>query len=155
MKPLKKGGSMEPISAIQELVDQHKETMPTGVVTGVMEECQKAYNSQPKLYKLTWTMVDSSAHIVEVQDEPDFAEVKLTHKTQTLIVEAVDGLPDGEYGAKIQSMEMPNRGMVLASWTDMSMPIVLMNDDPYARKDRMIIVHSIVPYKPHKRALEE
>ena len=145
---------MESIRAIQELVDQHKETMPTGVATSVMEKCQEAYKSQPKLYKLTWTMVDSSAHIVEVQDEPDFAEVKLTHKTQTLIVEAVDGLPDGEYGGKMQSMEMPNRGMVLASWTDKSMPIVLMNDDPYASKDRMIIVHSIAPYRP-KRSLRE
>ena len=145
---------MDSIRAIQEMVDEHKEEMPTGVVTSVMEECQKAYNSQPKLYKLTWTMVNSSSHIVEVQDEPDFAEVNLSYKTQTLIVEAVDGLPDGEYGGKMQSMEMPNRGMVLASWTDKSMPIVLMNDDPYARKDRMIIVHSIVPYRP-KRSLRE
>ena len=148
MKPLKKGGGMEPIRAIQELVDQHKETMPTGVVTGVMEECQEAYNSQPKLYKLTWTMVDSSAHIVEGQDRSDFAEVELTHKTQTLIVEAVDHLPAGEY----DSLKMVNRGMVLASWVNKSMPIVLM---PYARKDRMFVVQSIVPHKPHKRALEE
>ena len=147
---------MESIRAIQEMVDEHKEEMPTGVVHGVMEECQKAYNSQPKLYKLTWTMVNSSAHIVEVQDEPDFAEVNLSYKTQTLIVEAVDGLhvPDGEYGGKLRSMEMPNRGMVLASWVNLSTPFVLMNDEPYASKDHMVIIHSIVPYKP-KRALEE
>ena len=42
-----------------------------------------------QLYKLTWTMVDSHAHVVEVEDEPNHAEVKLSHKTQTLIVEAV------------------------------------------------------------------
>ena len=145
---------MESIRAIQEMVDEHKEEMPTGLVTSVMEECQKAYNSQPKLYKLTWTMVNSSSHIVRPEDEPDFAEVNLSHKTQTLIVEAVDDLPDGEYGGKLPSMEMPNRGMALAGWVKKSTPFVLMDDDPYASKDHMVIIHSIVPYKP-KRALEE
>ena len=46
---------------IQEVVDAHKEDMPTGVTTRVMEECQKAYNELPALYKLTWTVVDSHA----------------------------------------------------------------------------------------------
>ena len=76
---------MESIRSIQEIVDEHKGEMPTGVVTVVMEACQKAYDSQPKLYKLTWTMVESHAHVVEVQHEPDFARVQLAHKTQTFI----------------------------------------------------------------------
>ena len=45
------------IRVIQEVVDAHKEDMPTGVTTRVMEECQKAYNELPALYKLTWTVV--------------------------------------------------------------------------------------------------
>ena len=60
---------MEHITAIQELVDQHKQEMPTGVATALMQKCQDAYDAQPKLYKLTWTMVDSHAHVVEVETQ--------------------------------------------------------------------------------------
>ncbi|GMI47832.1 hypothetical protein TrCOL_g12334 [Triparma columacea] len=144
---------MESIRAIQELVDEHKEKMPTGVVTSVMEGCQKAYNSQPKLYQLTWTMVDSSAHIVEPQDEPNFAEVKLTHKTQTLTVEAVDYIPRAEYG-RGTSMEMPHSGIIFEGWLKKSTPFVEMDSDPFANRDHMVIIHSIVPFKS-KRAREE
>ena len=55
---------MESIRVIQEIIDAHKEQMPTGVVTTVMEEYQKAYvDAQAKLHKLTCTVVDSHAHI--------------------------------------------------------------------------------------------
>ena len=40
---------------IQEIVDAHKEQMPTGAVSAVMAECQAAYDDATKLYKLTWT----------------------------------------------------------------------------------------------------
>ena len=85
---------MESIRVIQEIVDAHKEEMPTGVVTGVMKECQKVYDAQSKMYKLTWTVVDSHAHIEHIEDEEDIANVKLSHATQTLIVEAVNDVPD-------------------------------------------------------------
>ena len=52
---------MEGIRAIQEIIDENKEEMPTGVVTRVMSECQRAYDTQPQLYKLTWTTVDHHA----------------------------------------------------------------------------------------------
>ena len=61
---------MESIHAIHNLVDMHKEDMPTGVVTRVMEECQKAYDAEPKLYKLTWTMVNSHAHVEMGRHKP-------------------------------------------------------------------------------------
>ena len=46
---------MDHVRAIQEIVDAHKEQMPTGAVTAVMAECQAAYNDYKatKLYKLT------------------------------------------------------------------------------------------------------
>ena len=118
----------------------------------LMQKCQEAYDTQPKLYKLTWTMVDSHAHIVVVEDEPDFARVELSHKTQTLIVEAVDGLPANPngHGGKLSSMEMPHYGMVLKSWVEMSKPKVIMNDGPYDSKDHMVIIHSIEPYTPKR-----
>ena len=71
---------MEHIRVIQEVVDEHKDEMPTGVVTRVMAECQKAYEAAPKLYKLTWTVVDSHAHIEYCEDAADFAAVKLSHQ---------------------------------------------------------------------------
>ena len=143
---------MESIRSIQEIVDEHKGEMPTGVVTVVMEACQKAYNSQPKLYKLTWTMVESHAHVVEVQHEPDFARVQLAHKTQTFIVEAVNERPDAPYGAKMNAHEMPNHGLVLKSWIERPMPCVYMGN---MREDILVVIHSIVPYEPYKRVREE
>ena len=53
---------MEHIRVIQEVVDEHKDEMPTGVVTRVMAECQKAYEAAPKLYKLTRTWATWGAH---------------------------------------------------------------------------------------------
>ena len=78
---------MDHIRVIQEVVDAHKEDMPTGVTARVMEECQKAYNEMPELYKLTWTAVDSQAHVEHIMHNEDIARVKLSHMTQTLIVE--------------------------------------------------------------------
>ena len=141
---------MDHIRAIQEVVDVHKEIMPTGVTTRVMEECQKAYNESPELYKLTWTVVDSHAHVEHVEDEEDIANVKLSHKTQTLIVEAVDGLPDHPvYGvpSKMIAHDMPDYGMMLKSWLKLSMPRVM-----YMGEDSVRIIHSIVPYEPRKRS---
>ena len=106
---------MDHIRVIQQVVDAHKEDMPTGVTTRVMEECQKAYNELPALYKLTWTMVNAHAHVEHVEDEEDFAHVKLVPKTQTIIVEEVEHLPDHpEHGSpsKMNSIDMPHHGMV-------------------------------------------
>ena len=141
---------MDYIRVIQEVVDAHKEDMPTGVTTRVMEECQKAYNESPELYKLTWTVVDSHTHIEHVEDEEDIANVKLSHKTQTLIVEAVDGLPDHPvYGvpSKMIAHDMPDDGMMLKSWLEIPMPRVM-----YRGANSMRIIHSIVPYEPRKRS---
>ena len=146
---------MEHIRAIQELVDEHKESMPTGVVTAVMEECQKAYQTVPKLYKLTWTTVDSHAHVERCDDDEDIAHVKLDAKTQTLIVEAVHALhmPDHpDHGAPVRmcACAMPHHGMMLTSWLKLSMPRTMCIGE-----DSMVIVHSIEPYEPRKRAREE
>ena len=98
-------------------------------------------------------MVDSHAHIEHgcehlVGDE-DIAHVKLSHKTQTLIVEAVDGLPDHPvYGvpSKMCAQDMPNYGMMLKSWLKLPTPRFM-----YMGKDSMSIIHSIVPYESRKR----
>ena len=76
------------MNRVQEMIDEHKDKMPTGLVMQLLNACKEEAEATKKLYKLTWTMVDSHAHVVEVEDEPNHAEVKLSHKTQTLIVEA-------------------------------------------------------------------
>ena len=57
---------MDHVRAIQEMIDDNKEEMPTGVVTGVMEECQKVYNVMSNLYKLHWTVVNS--HVLGISN---------------------------------------------------------------------------------------
>ena len=152
---------MEHIRAIQELVDAQKEAMPTGVVTDVMEQCQKAYEALPKLYQLTWTTVTSHAHVEHaVEDEGHFVQVTLSHQTQTLIVEAVDELADHPQPflnprtvsrtRKLCAGDMPHHGMVLKSWLTLAMPRV----HECGVSDSMIVIHSIVPYEPHKRPRE-
>ena len=140
---------MDHIRVIQEIVDANKEDMPTGVTAHVMQECQKAYNELPELYKLTWTVVDSHAHIEHLEDEEDIALVKLSHITQTLIVEAVDGHPNHPIHRKpivMSAQDMPNYGMIHKSWLEIPMPRVM-----YMGEDSMRIIHSIVPYESHKR----
>jgi hypothetical protein len=50
---------MDHIREIQEIVDEHKEQLPTGVVTDVMEQCQFAYDALPNLWKISYVQVDA------------------------------------------------------------------------------------------------
>ena len=142
---------MDRIRAIQELVDQNKDQMPTGVATSIMAECQKAYKEEPKLYKLTWIKVDSHAHVEpgECDDRATgTAVVQLSNKKQTLIVEAVDEKPvhPSNGGQKMNCVEMPDYGMMIKSWLTLSLPYPMM-----CGEDSVVVIHSIVPYEPRKR----
>ena len=53
---------MEAIRAIQEIIDENKEEMPTGVVTRVMDECQ--WLKQPMPYIINY---------------PDYRELIIVH----------------------------------------------------------------------------
>ena len=50
---------MDHVRQIQGIVDEHREQMPTGVVTSVMEQCQFAYEALPNLWKITYAEVDA------------------------------------------------------------------------------------------------
>ena len=150
------------MSKVQELIDERKRELPVDLVKELLDACKAEAEATKQLYKLTWTMVDSHAHVVEVKDEPDVARVKLSHKTQTLIVEKVDRLPKDPDGWTIRAMELPDHGMVLKGWVEHFTkqpfdPLVLMPCDDLigGATDRMVIVNSIVPYESHKRAREE
>ena len=71
-------------------------------------------------------------------------------------VKAVNHRPDhpNGFGGKIQTMDLPNHGMVFIGWVDHfakqpSVPMVLMPCDSmsYGRTDCMVIVNSIEPYR--------
>ena len=152
------------MNRVQELIDENKEQMPTALAKVLLDACKEEADNTEQLYTLTWTMVDSHAHVVEVQDEPDFARVTLSHKTQTLIVEAVDELPENPdgHGGKTSTMELPSHGMVYTGWVNHftkqpSMPLVMKYSDtnPYGRTDYLVIVNSIVPYEAKKRLREQ
>ena len=49
--------AMDHNRTIQELVDEHKQSMPTGVVTDIMKECQEAFEALPKLWRVTFIHV--------------------------------------------------------------------------------------------------
>ena len=52
---------MDHVREIQEIIDDHKEEMPVGVVTDVMEQCQEAYNALPNLWKVKYVEIDAVA----------------------------------------------------------------------------------------------
>ena len=52
--------------------------------TQLLDACKEEADSIKKLYyKLTWTMVDSHAHVVEVEDQSNHAEVEATPHAST------------------------------------------------------------------------
>eukprot|EP00966_Prymnesium_polylepis_P254518 5881070-Prymnesium_polylepis.1 len=112
---------MEHITAIQELVDEHKQEMPTGVATALMQKCQEAYDAQPKLYKVSCAIVGN--------DKDD----NIFHETQTLIVEAVatasargeyylEYHSDGTLRHRISRGKMPYHGLMPEQWLQKSTP---------------------------------
>ena len=139
---------MESIRTIQEIVDENKESMPTGVVTTVQEECQKLYDIHSKLYKLNWTVVTCTVHHFEGQVEAHTAK-ELLSRTQTIIVEAVDNPPVDENGDPLWHGSLPNQGKVLKCWVKHKMPYHIQT------KHQVIIVHSIEPYQKRGRSDED
>ena len=142
---------MDHIRETQEIIDVHQGGTPTEVARVVMKNTQSLYDIHANMYKLTWTTVKSHAHDEHVVDEDGIPRVKLVHKTQPLIVEAMDHRPDhpeAESGNpwKMNATEMPYHGMVLASWINNSCPCCLTSNG-----SDLFVLHSIVPYEPRKR----
>ena len=67
----KKNAQMEHIRNIQELVDENKESMPTGVVADVMRECQEAHDTPPPAVLSSWhdAVNDRKRVILEERDD--------------------------------------------------------------------------------------
>ena len=141
---------MDHIRNIQEVIDENKETVPTEAVRVVMENTQKLYDIHKDLYNITWTVMDPHAHVEVCDEDEDIAHVKLTHKTQTLIVEAVDNLPPCRHRGRVSDFLLPDRGMVLKNWLEREVPWIRQFGE-----DSLIIIHSIVPYAPRKHTRDD
>ena len=65
---------MEHIEQIQEIVDENKQQMPTGVATAIMKSCQDAYQALPKLYKVKTVVVTLIGGELQHHEEPVIVE---------------------------------------------------------------------------------
>ena len=69
---------MDHIRAIQEVVDEHKESMPTGVVTRVMDGCQKADENFQELdtHGVCFALLESPFNGVVMRCSPSDDKIK-------------------------------------------------------------------------------
>jgi hypothetical protein len=123
---------MNHISAIQEVVDESKDAMPTGVVTRVMEECQKAHDAIPKLYQVRY--VSLRAYVLANEDHMVMGEERMQIAEKT-----------GHVFDTIRAYRLlTEQGLMDDEWIRAPMPILVYSD----RKEENLVavVTSVVPY---------
>jgi len=97
---------------------------------------------QRPMYTILWISVSSYSCVERDTNDIAFAHTQLSHKTQTLVVEAVDELPGW-----INQIDMFQNGMILKSWLNRTLPLV----EYAANKSCAIIILSIVPNEQQGR----
>lgn len=144
---------MEHIEAIQNVINENQQEMPTGVVTNVMEHLQKLYNTGgPKLYRVHFTFVEAVPYKDEGQED-----AKLMHHSYRIIAESVkfdrDDHRDG--------IQLLKAGLIReADGKVKKCPIIyggahnIDTGDTICGNTEMAIIHSIEPLvsEPTKRA---
>ena len=119
-----------------------------------------ARQQQPKLYHLTWTIVDlhrsSTTELTsDFEAKLSIPEVKLSTRTETLIVEAVNYLVrDPVHARMLSTIEMARKGVINDIWLATTHPPHVLH--PSRGDSEVYIIHSIVPFQPRStRAAEE
>ena len=135
------------MNSVQELIDEHKDQMPTALAKKLLDACKAEADAKPRLYRLTMTRVTTVVHMEKINGKLE-PIVKLEHLTQSIIVEAVSYFTFQNLKI-VSDASLLKHCMVHESWLEMVMPIVDASED-----DSMVIVHSIEPYVP-KRGREE
>ncbi len=133
------------MNRVQELIDESREHMPTGLAKRLLDACKAEADAKPKLYRATVTRVTSVTYTDSCDNELE-ANVKLQSLTQTLIVEKVDRATSNRMPGDIETLL--NKGIMPESLVGSGMPLVFNYDT------HVLLVHSIEPYVP-KRAREE
>ena len=126
--------------------------MPTALVKELLEACRAKKGAEPELFKVT--MLSIKAQTTIINQRPNgccdyYSQTELKYVKDERILEKLDDNPVDDKGEFIGHMEMPTHGFIHASWLNKSMPFI-RND-----KDKMVVIHSIEPYKSYKRAREE
>jgi hypothetical protein len=139
--------TMDPV---QEMIDEHKHEMSTALAKKLLDACKAVAEERPKLYRVTVTRVATVAWIKEGgENDCDEPEVKMQHRTQTLLLEAslLDVGPDVRK-MDGRAIDMMDRGQLWCGWLELTLPCTMARGD-----DELTIVHSITPYV-HKRSRE-
>ena len=144
---------MEHIEAIQEVINENQQQIPTGVVTNVMEHLQKLYNTGgPKLYRVHFTFVEA----VPFKDE-EHADAKLMHHSYRIIAESVKL----ERGDRRDGIQLLKAGLIHEfDARAKKCPIIyggahnIATGNTICGNTEMAIIHSIEPLvsEPTKRA---
>jgi len=137
---------MEHVKAIQCVVDEHKEQMPTGAVTTIMENLQKLYDDKTKLYRAQMTHICSVGYL-----SPDSESLtKMVQFTTTSIVESVDAYPTGVRN----QIQLIKSGKCFNCWVEKKqLPMVFGGCNNFMNMEadeEMLILHSLEPLVPEE-----
>lgn len=137
---------MEHVKAIQCAVDEHKEQMPTGAVTTIMEHLQKLYDDKSKQYRAHMTHICSASYTNSDSEE----RTKLLQFTTTSIVESVEAYPTGVHN----QIQLIRAGKCFNSWVEKKkLPIVFGGHNNFLNMEadeEMLILHSLEPLVPEE-----
>ena len=126
---------MEHISIIQELIDENRESLPTGVTTELMKQCQLVFDTGATLYRVCYTTVNVCAYTTDEGEE-----AKMIESTQTAIMEAKKSYSS-------TTSEYLRGGFLHPHLLNVEMPYVVN------KGSTMLIFHSVQPYNPRKRKI--
>lgn len=145
------------IGNIQTIVDEQREHMPTGAATEIMNQCQKAFENPPKLYKvhLSWVYIIAFTLPNEEDCTEPTVQLRTIHQEQTVFAEGVTH----SYKEPGFTPEMLHRGKVPIGWMDMQKPIVFGTENGNSLSaDTLCLVHAmelVEPPVPNKRGRVE
>ena len=140
------GGEEDCVGKIQSIVDEQRERLPTGAATAIMKECQKAFENQPKLYKVhvSWVHIRPFTSPNDEDCTEPIVTLRYMHQRQTIFAEGV-----GPRSSVAYAPELLHRGQVPKSWLDMQKPIVFGTENGSSfTSDTLCLVHSMELVEP-------
>ena len=127
------------MNRVQELIDEHKHEMPTGLAKELLDACAADAKTN-RLYRVVLTKVTA------LPCSYGASEVKFNDEIMTLIVEPVN---EQELGGANAALWLTAKGKMSKDWLKMKLPRVVRT--PF---DHLLVVHSITPYVPKRERAE-
>jgi hypothetical protein len=133
------------MSRVQELIDEHKHEMPTGVAKELLDACAEDAKTN-RLYRVVLTKV-AVFSFLNGEGEP---EVKMDDEVMTLIVEPANKqelqMPRGGVNA---ALWLTREGKMSKEWLKLRLPATV-----HSGFDYVLVLHSITPYVPKRERAE-